>query len=122
MVNDFHAIVTDTALLMYFASISVSFAGFILFAWWWLQVGKVSEVYGYVTMLLLANLLSDLVACNSRFLYIVDLPSYESFRHSAIWDLRRLPETLIVGLIFIRMFHRVLKTRRAVNGIEERNK
>jgi hypothetical protein len=112
-------LIQDPAWVMYFLCIIVSGFATMLFVWWgFLQVRSVSEVYYFITLLLAANTISDMIALYSRTLYILDHPAFLIFSSGPIWWFRRVPETIIILMIIFKMIQRIKKVVNEVNRFQ----
>lgn len=96
-----------------YSSISfISFVGFVLFTWWWLRRRAATEVFAYITFLLLFIAIDKLFMALFRYYFIVDRPCACAMISSDWWALRTVPELIILSLIIVRMARRACRTLR----------
>lgn len=113
-------LVTDFASWVYFVETVVCGAGFAIFLWWWIRQKTASEVYSYITLLLLATAVERAAAFSMRCLLFHDPEkAYESVL-SLSWALRTLPGTVIMCLIVFRMANRAWRTVRLEKKYQDR--
>jgi hypothetical protein len=90
-----------------------SLYGFSLFFWWWRLGGQASEVYIYIMLLMLSNFIYYSMNGYARFSFINDisnLNNYEEIISSFFWQVRAIPNLIIISLIVARMTRRAQKT------------
>jgi hypothetical protein len=110
-------LVFDFAGMVYTYGMFLSYFTFGLFFWWLLKVKTASDVYIYVMLLILGNGISDSFAVVARWLKMfVGIDPWVQFVDSNIWAVRRVPELIILTVIFIRMGMRL---RRTLKGIHD---
>jgi hypothetical protein len=106
----------DLALWVYIVTSITSLYGFSLFFWWWRLGGQASEVYIYIMLLMLSNFLYCGINTYARYSFINDvanLNEYESIISSMFWQVRAIPNLVIIALIVTRMTRRAQKTMAA---------
>lgn len=111
----------DFCFWSYIFTASVSLYGFLLFAWWWKVSGHASEVYIYVTLLMLANFAYYTFNSYARYVFINDvanLNTYEVIITSTFWKIRAVPELLIITIVVVRMTQRACKSVKASRVVE----
>ena len=109
--------VFDFAGMVYTYGMFLSYFTFGLFFWWLLKVKTASDVYIYVMLLILGNGISDSFSVVARWLKLfIGVDLWIHFVDSNIWAMRRIPELIILTVIFVRMSIRLRKT---LKGIED---
>lgn len=108
----FNNILTDPVMWIYTYDMVICLAGFIIFLWWWIRLRTASEVYAYITFLLLATAVERLIALSVRALMYYDIEKAGDALNSLAWILRTIPGTVIMGLIVLRMALRACRTLR----------
>jgi hypothetical protein len=119
----------DLCFWVYIGIAVMSLYGFSLFFWWWRLGGQASEVYIYIMLLMLSNFLYYSINSYARFSFINDagnLNNYEEIISSFFWQVRAIPNLVIITLIVARMTRRAQKTmcarRRTAEPTEDRRK
>lgn len=115
----------DFSWSVYFFTSVAALYGFILFSWWWSNLGKATKVYVYITFLFLAILVEKSVFALLRSLYLANDPAvnlhpylgYCIFEGSSIYGLISLPLLVVIGLIAFAMTKRVFKTKQLLKSI-----
>jgi hypothetical protein len=118
MNESWYILLTDFAWVMYLLSSCISWFTFMLFIWWWAQTRTASEIYKYFTFMIAANAISDMTALYSRTLIFINHEAYMSFVQTWIWNIRRVPEMMIMSIIGLRMIGRIIQTLKAVEDIQ----
>jgi hypothetical protein len=87
----------DPTIIIYSATAIISLVCFILYAWWWISLGKASHVYMAITLLFLSTFFTNLMNLFARILFVYDKEENVTiFLNSNIWQFRS-----IVGLIIM---------------------
>jgi hypothetical protein len=119
----------DLCFWVYIGIAIISLYGFCLFFWWWRLGGHASEVYIYVMLLMLSNFLYYSINSYARFIFVTDINNtnaYEDIINSLFWNVRAIPNLIIISLIVIRMSirarHTVSAMKRVAKESEDRRK
>jgi hypothetical protein len=119
----------DLCFWIYIGISLMSLYGFSLFFWWWRLGGQASEVYIYIMLLMLSNFIYYSINGYARYSFINDvgnLNDYEAIISSVFWNVRAIPNLIIITLIVARMTRRAQKTmlarRRTAEPTEDRRK
>ncbi len=105
----------DTAFLLYFFLSLVSLYGFILFSWWWVKIGEVSDVYAYVTYLFASLVFINAPQAYVRYVFVESGTNviYDSIVTSTIWTLRSTPCLIVISVLVVKMTLRAYRTIRS---------
>lgn len=114
-----YKILTDFTSWVYLTELLICYTGFGVFLWWWVRQKTASEVYAYITFLLLATGIERTVALIVRVLSFYDLERAKEAIFSPAWSLRTIPGTIVMMLIVYRMAHRACRTVRLEKRYED---
>ena len=103
---------SDLTFCIYTATSILSLSGFVLFIWWWFRMRSASEVFVYVTLLLLFIGVERGFLAVFRHAVVVDYTWAHSLILNEWWALRTIPELVIISLIIVRMARRACRTIR----------
>jgi hypothetical protein len=112
----------DICFWTYVAIAAISLYGFGLFLWWKSLVGHASEVYNYVMLMFACIFLTYTLNAYARFIFITDvnnLNEYEEFITHWVWQLRAVPNLIVISLIVFRMNQRARRSIRLSRAIQE---
>ena len=117
----------DVAFWVYMAINMVSAFGFVLFEWWRKKALHASEVYLYVELLMLANLIYYSMNAYARWAFIMDPgvivdSEYEKVISTCVWGLRAVPVLILISLIVGRMTLRAFGPWKIVRVINDNGK
>jgi MFS-type transporter involved in bile tolerance (Atg22 family) len=103
----------------------VAFYGFALFEWWRRKLGRASEMYIYIELLFIAISINYMFNIIARWIFILDPLNivdepYEFFISNIWWQLRTIPNLIILSLIVYRMTKRACKSMRENKELERR--
>jgi len=107
-----HEILTDFTSYVYLFETLICYFGFAVFIWWWIRQKTASEVYAYITFLLLATGMERMIALIVRITSFYDLEKAKEAIFSPAWSLRTVPGTIVMVLIVYRMANRAWRTVR----------
>jgi len=105
-------LITDLTFMVYAIQGAICSAGFIIFIWWWIRQKTASEVYAYITFLLLSTAVERGISMSMRAMMYTDPVRATEAIQSFSWTLRTVPGTIIMGLIVYRMAFRACRTIR----------
>lgn len=109
-------LISDFVLVTYGITILLSLYGFLLFFWWWLKIGKATEVYLYVMFLFGAIVFAIGGAFHGRVYTITGQhEAFHSLVTGPLWKIRIVPVTVVIALIVARMSRRVYLNSKAVS-------
>lgn len=98
-INYVHGLVDD-CLLAYSSCLLASATCTAIYTWWWCHTGEASDVYKWVTALMATIALNMSLSVAGRLLYLhAERDEYRNFLDSWVWELRNVPEVLV--LIFM---------------------
>jgi hypothetical protein len=103
----------DICFWIYVLIAVISLYGFCLFLWWKRLVGHASEVYNYVMLMFGCIFFTYTLNAYARFVFVNDvnnLNEYEAFITHWVWQLRALPNLIVISLIVFRMNQRARKS------------
>ena len=107
--------------IIYFIGMLISGYGVCLFAWWWRKMGRATEVYAYMTFLLVGIFITTGIGIYARSLHFnlvcESCGAYHEFLNSFWWALGPLLVILVVLTIVVRMSRRVFAKERLVEVI-----
>jgi MFS-type transporter involved in bile tolerance (Atg22 family) len=115
----------DICLVVYCLIFVVAFYGFALFEWWRRKLGRASEMYIYIELLFIAISINYMFNIIARWIFILDPLNivdepYEFFISNIWWQLRTIPNLIILSLIVYRMTKRACKSMRENKELERR--
>ena len=115
---------SDIAIWSYIYIFLVSLWGFILFEWWRRKSDHASEVYVYIELLMIANVIYYGFNTYARWMFlndpsvIIDTP-YENFITGIFWKARAIPVAILISCIVFRMTLRARTTCKRIAKFEE---
>jgi hypothetical protein len=112
-------VLVDVCFWTYILIALVSGYGFGLFYWWKRLAGHASEVYNYMMIMFVAIFCTYALNAYARYLFLIDVDNlnlYETFITNWIWQVRAVPNLIIISLIVGRMNQRA---RRAIKLLHQ---
>lgn len=105
-------VIKDLTIWVYAAKFVICAIGFALFLWWWLRQRTASEVFAYITFLLLSASIEQFISLGLRVIMYYDIEQARAIVISPFWSLRTAPSTFVYSLIVIRMGCRAYRSVR----------
>lgn len=112
-------IMSDLAFWGYGINFLFALYGLLLFAWWWKKLGHATEVYAYITMLFMTEVLVWGGNVHIRILKSFDQVQALAMSDSLLWATRTWLHAFILGVIIYKMTRRVIRTTMAARRFTE---
>ena len=103
-------ILSDQAFWAYGVNFCLALYGFGLFVWWWKKIGHATEVYAYITLLFLTEIMVYGGNVHIRILKAADPMEALRFSDSLVWAARTWVHAAVLAAIIFRMTIRVIGT------------